>query len=131
MRKIAFLFLVVFFLIIFWHLAKNIDREALVNTFTSLFEKRSLVVPLPKQDPQRDLENLLREKKIDIDSSPIASDSALLVTLSDNKTLVLFASNKDLLLQVSTLQIILNRLTIEGRKGTRIDLRFENPIVVY
>ena len=131
MKKIASLFLALFSIIILSHLVKNIDREAFLKIFTNPFQSKSIVVPLPQQDSQRELESILREKKIEIVSSPTASDSAILVNLSNSETLVIFSANKDLLLQISSLQIVLNRLTIEGRKGKKIDLRFDNPVVVY
>jgi hypothetical protein len=131
MRKVAFLLLGFFSLCMLWRFVRNVDREVLSKIFTNPFVQKVIIAPLPKQDPQRDLENLLREKKIDIEAGPIASDSALLVELSSSKTLVVFAADKDLLLQVSSLQIVLNKLTIEGRKATKIDLRFKNPIMVY
>ena len=92
--------------------------------------KHGLIAPLPNRDPVKELEEILQEKGIAIEQGPVASDSALVVVLANNET-VLFHANKDMRTQVGSLQIILNKLTIEERKAKKIDLRFEDPIVLY
>lgn len=39
--------------------------------------------------------------------------------------------DKNLALQISSLQLILSRLTIEGKKFKKLDLRFEKPIIEF
>lgn len=39
--------------------------------------------------------------------------------------------DKNLALQMSSLQLILSRLTIEGKKFKKLDLRFEKPIIEF
>lgn len=46
-------------------------------------------------------------------------------------TTVIFLLDSDLSGKSQALQMILNRFRIEGKRPTRIDLRFEKPIVVY
>lgn len=96
-----------------------------------LLGKKELIAPLSPDDPAAKLAGLLAEKKIDIVSSPVASDSALLVTLLPSETVVWLSTTKDLTTQISSLQIILNKLTIDRTKAKKIDLRFSDPIVVY
>lgn len=129
--RIALIFLVLFTSLLMLRLLKDFDRENLENLFSNPFAKREIVVPLAQKDPLRELEGLLREQKITITQGPIASDSAMLVRLGMGDTLVIFSERRDLKLQVSSLQIILNKLTIEGRKVRKIDLRFDTPLVVY
>lgn len=104
---------------------------ALMLRLDRLFTKPSFLRPLALHDPFLDLEGELRKKNIAIANSPVASDSAVLVQLAGDNTYVLFSQNKDVSAQVSSLQIILNKLTIEGRKAQKIDLRFGDPVVVY
>jgi len=42
---------------------------------------------------------------------------------------VLFSIKKPTAIQLSSLQLILSRLTIEGKGFTRIDLRFDHPVI--
>lgn len=129
--KTAIAFLIIFFAILAASFTRSFDRDAFVEFVSGIFEKKGIVAPLATKDPLAEVAGLLSEKKIDIDTSPIASGSAILVTLTKDNTLVIFANTKDVSLQVDTLQIILNKLTIEGRKAKKVDLRFEDPLVVY
>lgn len=129
--KIALILLAFFLSLVSVRLLANLDRERLLTLFVNPFAKQEIRNPLAHEDPLRKLEELLQERKIDVAQSPIASDSALLVRLASDDTLVTFSETKDLKLQVSSLQIVLNKLTIEGRKAKKIDLQFDNPLVVY
>lgn len=128
---LAVAFLLLFLVIVLFRIKQDFKTALLLDNITSLLHKSELASPLADKDPISDLAALLREKKIDTVASPIASDSAILVTIESEETQVLFSANKDLVLQVSTLQIILNKLTIEARVARKIDFRFEDPIVVY
>jgi len=121
MKKIILLFIVLLFSIagyFVWHTTVTANTQTILK-------------PLPQKDPIADLKTLLHEKKIGIQSDPVASGSAMLVTLSSMSTEVLFSINTDLPTEVGSLQIILNKLTIEGKNARTIDLRFGDPIVVY
>ncbi|MBI5044708.1 MAG: hypothetical protein HZC02_02175 [Candidatus Levybacteria bacterium] len=43
---------------------------------------------------------------------------------------VFLTSNRDLSVQLTSLQRILSRLTMEGKKFVRLDLRFDKPVIV-
>ena len=129
--KIALILLVLLLSLASIRLLANFNRERLLTLFVNPFAKREIATPLAQKDPLRELEELLREQKITITQGPIASDSAMLVSVGMGDTLVIFSERRDLTLQVSSLQIILNKLTIEGRKARKIDLRFDTPLVVY
>lgn len=128
---IAVVFLLFFFILAFPRIQKDFVFRPLPFAISNPFVKNELIGPLPNSDPVRDLETILRERQIDLISSPVASESAIVVVLTDDQTRILFSANKDLALQVVSLQIILNKLTIEGRKARSIDFRFKDPIVVY
>lgn len=90
--------------------------------------------PLPKTQASRsfltsDLAELLRKEGIEYTS---------LVTLEDGSFLVKLVSGEDVLFskqqsasEVASLQAILSRLTIEGKAVSRLDFRFNKPVVVY
>lgn len=96
-----------------------------------LFAKTTFLTPLAQHDPVGELEGALRKKDIELVQSPLISDSAINVVLRGDNIQVLFSQSKDKTIQVSSLQVILNKLTVEGRKARKIDLRFDDPVVVY
>lgn len=57
------------------------------------------------------------------------SDSAILIRLKEGEEIVM-TSKKSITSQISSLQFILSRLTIEGKKFSHLDFRFERPIIV-
>lgn len=59
-----------------------------------------------------------------------ASNSAYHIIMKDGGYVIL-SSQKDLRAQLSSLQFILSRLTMEGKLFTRLDLRFEKPVLVF
>ncbi len=77
------------------------------------------------------LETLLKKSAISYESIGVSSqEAALLVVLKDEEN-VIISRNKDLKEQISSLQLILSRFTIEGKKFSRLDFRFERPVVVF
>ena len=52
------------------------------------------------------------------------------VQLSDG-TDVLFSSTKDVIEQIDSLQLTMDNLTIEGKHISRIDMRFDRPVVTF
>lgn len=105
------------------------------------FKKRPLVSPVsfakavPSQpltivNNTNELKTLLESQNISVKETVSASDSSTLVIL-DNGGEVLFTQKKKLQEQIASLQLIIARLTIEGRQFKRIDLRFDNPVIVF
>lgn len=129
--KIALIFLVFIIGVATIRFASVIDREKISSLFTNPFVKKEIVKPLALEDPLSEITDLLREKNIDVSQSPQSSDSAILVTLAGTNTIVVFSAEKEKTTQVGSLQIILNKLTMDGRKAKKIDLRFDTPLVVY
>ncbi|MBI2036340.1 hypothetical protein HYT17_01810 [Candidatus Microgenomates bacterium] len=119
---VGLIFLLVLIAVIILAVVGNINKNL----------KKEIVTPLPESNPQFLVEEILGQKNIKFEGNAIASDSAILVKLSPPLyTEVWFDARLDLSVQVSSLQIILNKLTIEGRKAQKVDLRFSDPLVVY
>ena len=94
--------------------------------------KAEIIIPLPKNNPVREVEAILQQKNIKFEDNAISSGSAILVKLVPPQDIeVWFDTHKDLSIQVSSLQIILNKFTIARRKAKKIDLLFSDPIIVY
>lgn len=84
--------------------------------------------PHTKKDPNLNmLERLLREKQISF-SSVTPTNSDYIVHL-ENKSDIIISSQKNIHSQISSLQFILPRLTMEGKPFSRLDLRFDKPIL--
>lgn len=78
---------------------------------------------------KQNIKKALNTSKISFSDIRIASDGAVLVQLTDNGA-VIFSKGKDIGQQVASLQFILNQLTMEGKRFSRLDLRFDKPIIV-
>lgn len=79
---------------------------------------------------KQQLENLLKEKKVRFKKITTGTDSSYIIHLEDGEEAVV-SFNKDIKSQISSLQFILSRLTMEGKLFSRLDLRFEKPIVIF
>lgn len=84
-----------------------------------------------------DLRTKLEDKQISIDSLEVSSQSGVLTLKIHDGPVVLFSDTEDVDQQISSLQLIIRRLTIDKgtsgniRKPSRIDLRFNNPVVQF
>lgn len=99
------------------------------------------VSQLPEIEAGRQIEQLELKKTIAIlvdlqllllrpSLAKIVSPREIVVWLEDSLQAT-FSSKKDLAIQLDSLQLILNRTKIEGKKPTRVDLRFEKPVITY
>jgi len=75
-----------------------------------------------------DIKKGLEKQQIEVNAIK-ATNEGYEISLTDSGT-VLFSSQKDVQSQISSLQFILSRLTMEGRQFSRLDLRFDKPIIV-
>lgn len=89
-----------------------------------------LAMNLPQGNKKGTLEDELYKKNIQYFKVEIATDSSYLIFLKDDG-IVLVSNEKDLSDQITSLQLILGRLTIEGRKFKKLDLRFNQPIIAF
>lgn len=113
---------VLFILLVFLYYLKIIEKK---NIFISPVSKQN-------QDLQTELVNtinsILKEKHMAFTSVfPYEENSYLIKLVSGEE--ILLAGNKSLVEQVSSLQLILSRLTIEGKRVSRVDFRFDTPVL--
>lgn len=95
----------------------------------------SIINPVPygitvsalTDNKESEIKTELQKKAIEYTGIYKYRDSYLII-LKDNKE-VLVAENKSITQQIASLQFILNRLTMEGRKFKRLDLRFDKPVI--
>lgn len=114
----------------------------LLNAFTSFsFFKKNFLSPVPvdnslvlgfqnalNKNPSKELEMLLLKNKISLSSINQGPDYSYIVRFKDGEE-VIFSSKKSLDPQVTSLQFMLSRLTIEGKRFVRLDLRFDKPVI--
>ncbi|GIW61597.1 MAG: hypothetical protein KatS3mg089_0449 [Patescibacteria group bacterium] len=88
--------------------------------------------PLPSNEDQyfkKTIQTKLKEYAIPYESISIPRKSLFIIKLSDGGEVVL-TSRKDLIPQLSSLQVIYSRLTMEGKKFRRLDMRYDKPIIL-
>lgn len=113
---------VLFILLVFFYYLRILEKK---NVFVS---------PVSKQNQEQQTEHVntitgvLREKHLDFSSVfPFDQNSYLIKLVSGEE--VLLTGSKSLVEQVSSLQLILSRLTIEGKRVSRVDFRFDTPVL--
>jgi hypothetical protein len=104
----------------------------------SLFLPKEFISPLSsavttessyEDDEKIDLiREALKKEKIEV-VSIVHKNDVFIVELKNNAEVVLSAK-KDVTSQISSLQFILSRLTMEGRRFSRLDLTFDKPVIV-
>jgi hypothetical protein len=75
------------------------------------------------------LKSELKKQNLDYTSVQVEKDGSFIVKLKQGG-IVTFSSQKDIITQIASLQYILSHLTMEGKLFTRLDLRFEKPVIV-
>lgn len=120
--------------VVFWIVCLFFATTVSLGFF--LFQKvkqRVYVSPVSKQNQDQTsdintIKSLLSEKHVGFSFvSPIDS-SSYLITLSAGEE-VIITTKKPFIDQVSSLQLVLSRLTIEGKRVSRIDFRFDTPVL--
>lgn len=127
-----FVFIFLFFLFIFYALKFYLPLVAKKPAFVSpiTFSIKEKIGILSGGSSNKKLENLLSQKNITFSSISILNDSSYLVKVTDDEEII-FSATKPMESQVSSLQLILSRLTIEGKRFTRLDFRFDKPVVTF
>ena len=74
------------------------------------------------------IETLLKKNDIAFESVYYMQDQTYVVVLPEGGEVVLSA-NKSFEEQISSLQLISSRLTIEGKRFSRLDFRFNKPVI--
>lgn len=95
---------------------------------TNVYKKVLAAMNISSQT--NELVDLLKKNNFSVTSLSLYEKDAFLLKLETGEEAVL-SSKKSLAVQVSSLHLILSRLTIEGKRVRRVDLRFNNPVIVF
>ncbi len=76
------------------------------------------------------IEELLNKNDLQYESVNIQNDSSVLVIMQNNSQVVL-SSQKNLSEEIASLQVTIAHLTIEGKSFSRLDFRFDRPIISF
>ena len=131
LNKIVFLgilFFTTLTILLIVYVVSTMKKHDIVSPITSI--KNLPIKNIPAIDQNNALKILLEQQNISVKDTVSATDSSTLVTL-DNGGEVLFSQKKNIQQQIASLQLIIRQLTIEGRQFKRIDLRFDNPVIVF
>lgn len=111
-----------------------------VLSIASLTGQVALVIPVPLSQNVKgvkaiftnsktgEVEELLKEKKVSYLFVTTSKESAYVITLPDNAEVLIGSEN--IPAQIASLQQITSRLTMEGKRFSRLDLRFDRPVIV-
>lgn len=104
-----------------------------------LFNKKPYISPLSStlsaagsnkaSNQAEDIKAILSKNHIPF--KEVLQDRVLITIILAGEEKIFFTKEKSLIDQTSSLQSILSRLTIEGKRFTKIDFRFDRPIVTY
>ena len=94
-----------------------------------LLKKEKIVNPILPPTEEEKLRNLLQMSGLGVETIK-SLDNSFEATISGNLT-VLFSKEIEYALQVASLQFILERSKIEGKIPSKIDLRFDKPVLTY
>lgn len=104
-----------------------------------LHTRANFISPLAKIAPSETVEQTeknkqiiseeLKKRKIEFRVIEVGGN-IYTIKLKDDSEIILSAK-KDLIQQISSLQFILSRLTMEGKQFNKLDLQFDNPIIVF
>lgn len=75
-----------------------------------------------------EVERLLKEKNVSFLFVTPSKEGGYIVTLPENAEVVMGKEN--IPEQIASLQLITTRLTMEGKRFSRLDLRFDRPVIV-
>lgn len=98
-------------------------------TFNFSFGPRPLVEPIASPTKDEELKSKLIKAGLQVKSLNFQKDQ-IVASLSGD-LVVIFSQDKDLESQVASLQFVLSRTKIEGKNPTKIDLRFEKPVLEF
>ncbi len=79
---------------------------------------------------QSELEKRLKQEEVEYLSLVRLKDGSYRMVLPDTAE-VYISAQKDIDSQISSLQFILIRLTMEGKQFSRLDLRYDKPVIVW
>lgn len=90
---------------------------------------RSLGLASDQDNGQKTIATFLKDHSIDYKDITQSGTSTYIVKTNDGGS-VYMTKNKNVPEQLSSLQRIVSRLTMEGKKFSRLDLRYDKPVIV-
>lgn len=81
-------------------------------------------------DTLQQVEQTLNRNSISYSDAKMIDQNTCQITIDNNQT-VLFATDRQLAEQIASLQLIVSHLTMEGKRFSRLDLRYDKPIIVF
>lgn len=93
--------------------------------------KDSIIKPVSDLAEAGDLSDVLSENNFIMESLSESTSSGVFIGKIKDGPRVYFSKNRDPKWQVKSLVLILNKLTIDNKKPTLVDLRYEQPIVKF
>lgn len=106
-------------------LLQSLNNKSIISPISISFFNNS-----DDEDYTSSLEKILQEKKITYTKVYKLQDSNYIIKLSDGSEVVI-SSQKDINKEISSLQFILSHLTMEGKEFTKLDLRFDKPVIIF
>ena len=106
-------------------LIQNLNNKNIISPISISFFNNS-----DEENYTSKLEKILQEKKITYASVSKLQDTNYTIKLADTSE-VIISSQKDINKEMSSLQFILSRLTMEGKEFSRLDLRFDKPVIIF
>ncbi len=105
--------------------------------YTSFSKRPLFISPLPvnyqlNSEVDNDQQLLLLKKllkKNNIEYTGITASGRNFIVNMKDKSKVIISSDKDFPTQIASLQFILTRLTMESRRFSELDLRFDKPVI--
>lgn len=131
LQKILIVFAIISCIIIvieIIYLAKALQKPKFISPIADTY--KNVLAAITNNSPKNQLIELLHKDSISYTSISSYGDGSMLIKLENGEE-VLLSSKKSLETQVSSLQLILSRLTIEGKRIAKLDLRFDNPVIVF
>lgn len=104
---------------------QSLNNKSIISPISISFFNNS-----DDEDYTSSLEKILQEKKITYTKVYKLQDSNYIIKLSDGSEVVI-SSQKDINKEISSLQFILSHLTMEGKEFTKLDLRFDKPVIIF
>lgn len=104
-----------------------VEHEPLYISPLPLFH--SFVSDASGEDAVKTIKTFLQKHDIEYESVTVKESQNYEIKLKSNGT-ILLTSEKSVAEQLSSLQLILSRLTMEGKKFIRLDLRYDRPVIV-
>jgi len=108
--------------------------------YFSFFFTPELLRPIPaqvqsatisvEQENIQEIQRKLYAADIESDEITHLPDGNYSIKLTENGEVIL-SQSRNISTQIASLQVIMQRLTMEGRRFAKLDLRFDKPVIVF